>query len=190
MRTWMPVIGALGVSMSSCMGAHSATAPRYVSSDDLSEIVVEGGELKIRPKNERVPPGRLDGGGWAANIRDCSNEQFKCLNADRFTFAVVRTGLHVGDRYQLNGVKFSVTGCGDEACRVQDIRSVCENWNDDDSGQCSPFRAYQAGKAAAIVLTYKYSADIGVTEIAIEYQGFPPDPRQVYKLSSETGILR
>lgn len=145
MRTRMPMIVALGVSMASCAGAHSATAPRYASNDGRNEIVVEGSEFKIRPKNERVPPGRLDGGGWAADIRDCSNAQFKCLNADRFTFAVARTDLHVGDRYQLNGMKFSVIGCGDEACRVQDIRGVCENWNDEDSGQCSPFQPTRPG---------------------------------------------
>jgi len=184
------VIVALGASMASCAGADSAPAPRYASNDGRNEIVVEESEFKIRPRNERVPPGRLDGGGWAADVQDCSDEQFKCLNADRFTFAVERAVAHVGDRYQLNGVKFSVIGCGDEACRVQAIRGVCENWNDEDSGQCSPFRAEQAGKAAAIVLRYKYSADVGVTEIAIEYQDFPPDPSQVYKLSSETGILR
>lgn len=184
------VIMALSASLASCAAGHSATVPRYVSDDGRNEIVVEGGEFKARPRKERVPPGRLDGGGWAADIRDCSNEQFKCLNADRFTFAVERAAARVGDQYQINGMKFFVTGCGDDTCRVRDIRGDCENWNDQDSGRCSPFRADQVGKAAAIVLTYKYNVEVGVTNIVIDYQGFPPDPGQRYKLSSEAGILK
>jgi hypothetical protein len=181
------------VSTTACASADQAAGndppSRYVALDGKNELIADKSVFIIEPVHSQMAPSEMDGKGWKSPLKNCSTEEIRCVNADRFTFAALKGQARENETYSVNGMVFTVVKCGGDLCRTQHIVGKCDHWSGVEVGFCKPFDRDELGKESDISLAYDYEVGKGITRIEIKYGGIDLTDANRFVLSSGYALL-
>ena len=155
---------------------------KYTSVNGKMELTSDRINFKIKPIEK--DPTILQDVEYQEKIVNCSTSNLKCINAERFTFAVQKATTKVHDHFESRGMKFSVISCAEISCETQKIKAVCEKW-DGSRSTCTSFTNDELIKAPDIEINYEYRRIVGITELEISSGGIS----NKFVLISKLGLL-
>jgi hypothetical protein len=177
----MLVFLAVGLDAASATGGREMGV-RYLNEPRTHQILVSGDRLSI------AAVAQPEEYTWSAAVRDCSDDQFICLEAEPLVFALPLGPLSLHRAYVKEGIRFEISECDGSSCKNATVSAACEAH---ENGRCRVDPTSSPPPHPSFIFSFRYEEERGVVSINLSQvpkatqQPFPSE----YFLVGRKGIL-